>query len=69
NMLLAAQSLGIGSVWIGLISAYFQLEEARETLRIKDGFNPLYAVCLGYEDPAKVLQKPARHDVVYEWIR
>lgn len=69
NMLIAAQSLGIGSVWIGLISAYFQLAESRESLHIKDGYKALYAVCLGYENPEKVLPKPTRHQDAYEWIR
>lgn len=69
NMLIAAQSLGIGSVWIGLISAYFQLPEANSALKIREGFKPLFAVCLGYEDPEKVLAKPSRSGDVYDWIR
>lgn len=69
NMLVAAHSLGIGSVWVGLISAYFQLPEANGTLRIRPGYKPLYAVCLGYEDPEKVLPKPTRQTDVYDWIR
>ena len=69
NMLVAAHSLGIGSVWVGLISAYFQLPEANERLQSREGYTPLYAVCLGYEDPKKVLAKPSRQSDVFDWIR
>ncbi|MDK9710175.1 nitroreductase family protein [Acidaminobacter sp.] len=69
NMLVAAHSLGIGSVWVGLISSYFQLPEAYGKLKIRDGYKPLYAVCLGYEDPKKVLPKPSRQKDVFDWIR
>ncbi len=69
NMMLAAKSLGIGSVWIGLIGYYFNLEESRDKLNIKDGYKPYYAVCLGYENPERVFNKPKRNLDVCDWIR
>lgn len=68
NMLLAASSLGIGSVWVGLINHYFKLPEAKEVLKIKDGYKPLYVVCLGYENPERIFAKPKRNEDVIDWI-
>ncbi|MBN2878536.1 MAG: nitroreductase family protein [Clostridia bacterium] len=69
NMMLAATSLGIGAVWVGLIDHYFKLDESRKKLNLKDGYKPYFAVCLGYENPEKVFNKPKRNMDVYEWIR
>lgn len=44
NMLLAAASLGLGSCWIGLIRYLF----ATDRCRAPEGFDPLYAMTLGY---------------------
>ncbi len=68
NMLLAATSLGVGSVWIGLISVYLKTEEAKSLLSIPDGCTARFAVCLGYEDSEKVSTKPARKSEVVNWI-
>lgn len=69
NMLLAATSLGIGSVWIGLIKFFLHLDEAREMLNIKEGYTPLFAVCFGYENIEVAGSKPIKKTDVYEWIR
>ena len=53
NLVLAAESLGLSSCWIGLTYWYFQTEEARRELEIPEGYEPLFAVTLGYrEGPA-----------------
>lgn len=53
NLVLAAESLGLSSCWIGLAYWYFQTEEARRELEIPEGYEPLFAVTLGYrEGPA-----------------
>jgi len=49
NMLLAAESLDIGSCWIGLVRYYFTLKEEMPRLKIPDGYEPCYAVTLGYK--------------------
>lgn len=51
NMLLAAESLGIGTCWIGLVNYFFTGEEEVAKLQLPAGFRPLFAVCLGYKDP------------------
>lgn len=68
NMLLAATSLGVGSVWIGLISVYLKTDEAKTLLSIPEGYTARYAVCFGFEDPEKVATKPARKSEPIHWI-
>lgn len=51
NMLLAAQSLGIGSCWIGLSRYLFhsvQKDEYFKKLGIPDNFQPNYSIAFGY---------------------
>ena len=53
NMVLAAESLGLSSCWIGLTPWYFQSEGARRDLEIPEGYEPHFAIALGYrEGPA-----------------
>jgi nitroreductase len=52
NMLLAAESLNIGSCWIGVVNFWFALPEETEKLAVPKGYKPLFAVSLGYKDPA-----------------
>ena len=44
NMVLAAESLNIGSVWVGLIRAFFTLEDEVKKLGIPKGYEPYYGV-------------------------
>lgn len=50
NMLLAAESIGVGSCWIGLVNYFFTLEDEVAKLGIPAQYKPLFAVCLGYKD-------------------
>lgn len=49
NMLLAAESLDIGSCWIGLVRFFFAHEEEVKKLQLPEGYKPFYAVCFGYK--------------------
>jgi len=52
NMILAAESLGIGSCWIGLLAFLFKGAKAQqhlEELKIPEGYEPYYAITLGYK--------------------
>jgi nitroreductase len=51
NMLLTAESIGLGSCWIGLVNYFFTLSEEVAKLEIPARYQPLFAVCLGYKDP------------------
>jgi len=68
NILLAATALNIGSLWVELIKFYFKDPNAMTTLNIKEGYKPQYAICLGYENPERIFQKPKRNKDVYEFI-
>ena len=52
NLLVAAESLGIGSCVVGLAAYFFNSPEytdIKKELGIPDGCKSLFAVCLGYE--------------------
>ena len=69
NMLLTAESLNIGSVWIGLISFFFSLEDEVKKLGIPEGYEPYYGVALGYKGSEKPLIAPNRKLDVVNYIR
>ena len=71
NMLLAAESLGIGSCWNGFIGFLFAGEKGQEyisKLNIPEGYVPLHAVSLGHKDSNPV-NAPARKDNTVHYIR
>jgi len=49
NMLLAAESLDIGSCWIGLVRYFFGDPENVKKLNLPDDYTPYYAVSFGYK--------------------
>ena len=53
NIMLAAESLGIGTCWNGFISQLFMSEladEYKELLGIPEGFTPSHGIVMGYTD-------------------
>jgi nitroreductase len=55
NLLLAAESIGLGACWIFFVLLAFnspQSTELRKELKIPDGYKPYYSVLLGYKDAA-----------------
>jgi nitroreductase len=69
NILLAAESLNIGSCWIGLIGFFFCDEEEVKKLEIPIGYNPFYAVCLGYKARPNGTAGPTRVNDTVRYIR
>jgi nitroreductase len=52
NMLIAAESLGLGTCWLQMNMIIFEGEKGKELvkeLRIPDGYKPLYTFALGYK--------------------
>lgn len=49
NMLLAAESIDLGTCWIGLARFFFENPENVEKLSIPAGYEPYYAVSIGYK--------------------
>lgn len=62
NMLLAAESLDVGSCWIGLTKFLFDVPEEIQSLGIPCEYSPLYAICLGYKDNSFVPPAPPRKE-------
>lgn len=67
NMLIAANSLGVGSCWIGM--ARFALEgdkkaHYRDLLNIPEGYEPQYTVVLGYPKNEPAAAPPRKVNAV-----
>jgi len=69
NMLIAAESLKIGSVWLGLLRFLFQKEDEVSKLGIPEGYQPYYAVALGFSANEKALPAPKRNVEVVNYIK
>ncbi len=68
NMLLAAESLDIGSVWLGLMYFFFMWEGAKGYLQIPEGYEPQYSAVFGYK-AAPNRPAPARKMDVVTYIK
>jgi nitroreductase len=68
NMLLAAESFGVGSAWLGLFSAYLRKPGSGKEYGIPDGFEPYYSVALGFKKDDRELPAPARKSDVTNFI-
>lgn len=68
NMLLAAESIDIGSCWIGLARFFFENPENIEKLGIPEGYKPYYAVSLGYKGSSNN-KAPERNTNVVNYIK
>lgn len=67
NMILAAESLGIGTCWIGLVTFLFRGKNAQEyikMLEIPEGYEPYYAITLGYKKFPNPKPQPRRENIV-----
>lgn len=70
NMLIAAESIRVGSVWIGFVRFFFSLVEEVKKLNIPEGYVPYYAVALGYKrDDNKMTVPSNRNKNVVNYIR
>ena len=68
NMMIAAESLGIGSCWIGFAKFYFARPESARRLEVPDGYEVRYGVALGYRPEGAGSQAPARKREKYYHI-
>ncbi len=67
NIMLAAESLGIGSCWIwyaSLLAESPSLGKYREELKIPDSYSPFFALTLGYSSAQNQAAPPRRRNVV-----
>jgi len=71
NMLLAAESIGLGSCWIGFVLVAFSSPKAKEYLKelgVPDGYKPYASVALGYKNIESV-ETPQRKPDVINYIK
>lgn len=71
NILIAAESLEIGSCWIGLIAYLLNSEDGKEfvkELNIPEGFKQIHAVALGYKKN-KSTNAPRRKENTVNYIK
>lgn len=69
NMLIAAESLGIGSCWIGIVSYLFRSdkgEEYKNKFGIPDTHELYYAVALGYKKSER--KEPAKRENTVSYV-
>lgn len=64
NMMLTAESLGIGSVFVGLLWPYLHQDETGTTLKLPEGYKPMHAVAFGYASGDKLPAPERKRDVV-----
>ncbi|OFI01555.1 FMN reductase [Clostridium acetireducens DSM 10703] len=69
NMAIAAESLNIGSVWVGLVNHFFEHKEEVSKLNIPEGYVPYYALCIGYKNMSKPVKTPERKRDVINYIK
>jgi nitroreductase len=60
NMVIAAESLNVGSCWIGFAHFYFSSPERLRSVGIPDGHAVHFAVALGYSPGGAGANRPAR---------
>jgi nitroreductase len=60
NMLIAAESLGIGACWIGFTKFFFNGPDSYRKLGIPEGYEVQYGVALGYRPAGPAAKPPAR---------
>jgi nitroreductase len=70
NMLLAAESVGLGSCWVNLVLFAFNSPKAKEYLKelgVPDGYKPFSSVALGYKK-IEAINAPARKSNLINYI-
>jgi nitroreductase len=71
NMLVEAESLEIGSCWVGFIAYFLNRAENKEFLKelgIPEGFKQFHSVALGYKK-LKPANAPTRRENIVNYIR
>ncbi len=64
NMLLVAEDMNIGSVWLGLVRFFLNDEEEVKKLGIPEGYEPFYGVAFGYKEKEHAPAPKRKLDVV-----
>ena len=68
NMLIAAESLDIGSCWIGLVKFFFEDPENVAKFNLPENYDPYYAISFGYKGSLNN-KAPERNKNVVNYIK
>ena len=70
NMLIAAESLGIGSCWMGFAKFYFSTPQSFMKIGIPAGYDVHYALTLGYKpEKLKINPRQRKYENFYRVIK
>jgi len=69
NMLLAAESMDVGSVWLGLIRFWFQEKEEVKKLALPDGYEVYYGISFGYKKFRRSSPAPERKKDIIKYLK
>lgn len=70
NMLLCAKSLGLGTLWNGLVKHAFDIDAVKIKIDIKSGYDVYFGIAVGYEsDDFTPADKVIIRDGVVDYIR
>jgi len=69
NILIAAESLNIGSVWLGFLTFGFTVEGEAEKIGVPEGYEVVYGVALGYKPENRKSIAPKRNYDVVNYIK
>jgi len=68
-MLIAAESIGLGAVWVGLVRFFFTLSYEVKKLNLPNGYKPFYAVAIGNKYNDSIQEPSKRNKDVINYIR
>lgn len=69
NMIIAAESLGLSSCWIGSAELILAKEEIKKALGIPEGYKPFHAVSLGYNSSRTAVKPAPRKENIVNYVR
>ena len=69
NMLIAAESINIGTVWIGFVRNFFKIKENVKKLQLPQGYEPFYSVAIGYKKDESEKGPSKRNKDVINYIK
>jgi len=69
NMMIAAESLNIGSLWVGFAGFCFRVRGEAEKIGVPNGYEAYYGVALGYKLDEAPQPAPKRKTDVVNYIR
>ncbi|MCB2290152.1 nitroreductase family protein [Clostridium sp. CS001] len=69
NMLIASESINLGTVWVGLSGFFFTLSDEVKKLKLPNGYKPFYAIAIGYKSNESILEPSKRNKDVINYIR